>query len=60
MKVDPSRASALISQLKNISERVATVANGRNVSHRLPMPYDFLATILLSVAAGAHGGGLEG
>ncbi|KAK8086629.1 YggS family pyridoxal phosphate enzyme [Apiospora phragmitis] len=31
MKVDPSRAAALISQLGGISERVAAVAKGKNV-----------------------------
>lgn len=31
MKVDPSRAAALISQLGSVSERIAAVAKGRNV-----------------------------
>ncbi|KAM5355625.1 hypothetical protein ACJ41O_002271 [Fusarium nematophilum] len=31
MKVDPSRAQALISQLSSVKERLAAVANGRNV-----------------------------
>lgn len=31
MKVDPARAQALISQLGNVRERLASVANGRNV-----------------------------
>ncbi|KAF5022007.1 hypothetical protein F66182_5964 [Fusarium sp. NRRL 66182] len=31
MKVDPSRAQALISQLNSVKERLAAVANGRNV-----------------------------
>jgi hypothetical protein len=32
MKIDPSRAAALASQIKSVSERVAVVAKGRNVS----------------------------
>jgi hypothetical protein len=36
MKVDPSRASALISQLSGVSERVAAVAKGRTVSRPPP------------------------
>jgi hypothetical protein len=32
MKIDPSRAAALASQIKGVSERVAAVAQGRNVS----------------------------
>jgi hypothetical protein len=32
MKVDPARASALISQLQGVSERIAAVAKGRAVS----------------------------
>lgn len=31
MKIDPSRAQALISQLGSVKERLAAVANGRNV-----------------------------
>ncbi|CAJ2511235.1 Uu.00g068600.m01.CDS01 [Anthostomella pinea] len=31
MKIDPSRAAALVSQIKGVSERIAAVANGRNV-----------------------------
>lgn len=31
MKVDPARAQALISQLGSVKERLAAVANGRNV-----------------------------
>ncbi|KAI1433440.1 hypothetical protein GGR50DRAFT_668599 [Xylaria sp. CBS 124048] len=31
MKIDPSRAAALATQIKDVSERIATVANGRNV-----------------------------
>jgi hypothetical protein len=31
MKVDPSRAKALVSQLQGVSERIAAVANGRSV-----------------------------
>lgn len=31
MKIDPSRAQALISQLGSVKDRVAAVANGRNV-----------------------------
>jgi len=32
MKIDPTRAAALASQIKGVSERIATVAKGRNVS----------------------------
>jgi hypothetical protein len=41
MKVDPSRAAALIGQLTSVSERVAAVAKGRAVSSdiRLSMAY---------------------
>lgn len=31
MKIDPSRAQALISQLGAVKDRVANIANGRNV-----------------------------
>ena len=31
MKIDPARASALISQFHGVSERIATVAKGRAV-----------------------------
>ena len=31
MKIDPSRAQTLISQISSVRERVAAVANGRNV-----------------------------
>ncbi|KAI0407799.1 hypothetical protein F4802DRAFT_487875 [Xylaria palmicola] len=31
MKIDPSRAAALASQIKGVSERIAAVAKGRNV-----------------------------
>ncbi|KAJ8121472.1 hypothetical protein ONZ43_g2089 [Nemania bipapillata] len=31
MKIDPSRASALISQIKSVSERIAAIGKGRNV-----------------------------
>ncbi|KAI1820921.1 hypothetical protein F4861DRAFT_31670 [Xylaria intraflava] len=31
MKIDPSRAAALASQIKGVSERIKTVANGKNV-----------------------------
>ncbi|GAP85559.1 putative family pyridoxal phosphate enzyme [Rosellinia necatrix] len=31
MKIDPSRAAALASQIKGVSERIAAVSNGRNV-----------------------------
>lgn len=31
MKIDPSRAQTLVSQLNSVKERLATVANGRNV-----------------------------
>ncbi|KAI1084028.1 hypothetical protein F5B20DRAFT_526384 [Whalleya microplaca] len=31
MKIDPTRAVALVSQIKSVSERIAAVANGRNV-----------------------------
>ncbi|KXJ86748.1 alanine racemase family protein [Microdochium bolleyi] len=31
MKIDPARASALVSQLKTVSDRVAAAAKGRNV-----------------------------
>ncbi|KAH7021255.1 alanine racemase family protein [Microdochium trichocladiopsis] len=31
MKIDPARASTLVSQLKSVSDRVAAVAKGRNV-----------------------------
>ncbi|KAI1117603.1 hypothetical protein F5Y14DRAFT_439278 [Nemania sp. NC0429] len=31
MKIDPSRAAALASQIKGVSERIAAVAQGRNV-----------------------------
>ena len=34
MKVDPSRAAALVAQLGGISERVAAVAKGRNVGRQ--------------------------
>lgn len=39
MKIDPSRAQALISQLGSVKERLAAVANGRNVCTSLPHPY---------------------
>lgn len=32
MKIDPVRASALASQIKGVSERIAAVGKGRNVS----------------------------
>jgi PLP dependent protein len=32
MRIDPTRAKALVSNIQSISERVAKVANGRNVS----------------------------
>ena len=32
MRVDPSRAQALVSQLSSVRERISAVANGRNVS----------------------------
>lgn len=32
MRIDPSRAQALVSQLGAVRERVAAVARGRNVS----------------------------
>jgi hypothetical protein len=32
MKIDPTRASALISQLQGVNERIAAVAKGRAVS----------------------------
>ena len=32
MKIDPSRAAALVSQIGAVRERVAAVAKGRNVS----------------------------
>jgi hypothetical protein len=32
MKIDPARAKALVSQLQSVSERLAAVAKGRNVS----------------------------
>lgn len=31
MKIDPTRAQALISQLGSVKERIASVAGGRNV-----------------------------
>lgn len=31
MKIDPSRTQALVSQLGVVRERIANVANGRNV-----------------------------
>jgi hypothetical protein len=31
MKIDPSRAQVLVSQLNSVKERLAAVANGRNV-----------------------------
>jgi PLP dependent protein len=31
MKIDPSRAKALVSQLQGVSERIASVANGKAV-----------------------------
>ncbi|KAJ8128510.1 hypothetical protein O1611_g5125 [Lasiodiplodia mahajangana] len=31
MKIDPSRAAALASQIKGVSERIAAVAKGRDV-----------------------------
>lgn len=37
MKIDPSRAKALSSQLQAVSERIGKVAGGRNVS-RSPDP----------------------
>ena len=33
MKIDPQRAAALVSQIKTVRERIAAVANGRDVSH---------------------------
>jgi hypothetical protein len=32
MKIDPARAQALISQIGLVKDRIAAVANGRNVS----------------------------
>lgn len=32
MKIDPARASALVSQIQGVSERIAAVAKGRSVS----------------------------
>lgn len=32
MKIDASRAAALVSQVKGVSERIAAVSKGRNVS----------------------------
>lgn len=38
MKIDPQRAAALVSQIKTVRERIAAVANGRDVSrHRPPI-----------------------
>lgn len=31
MKIDPSRAKSLVSQLGSVKERIASAANGRNV-----------------------------
>lgn len=31
MRIDPSRARALVSQLNSVKERIAAVADGRNV-----------------------------
>lgn len=39
MKIDPSRAQALISQLGVVKERIANVANGRNVRVNPPQGY---------------------
>lgn len=39
MKIDPSRAQALILQLGSVKERLAAVANGRNVCTSLAHPY---------------------
>lgn len=35
MKIDPARASTLVSQLKSVSDRVAAAAKGRDVSQIL-------------------------
>jgi hypothetical protein len=37
MKIDPSRAQALVSQLNSVKERLASVANGRNVCMTLTL-----------------------
>jgi hypothetical protein len=37
MKIDPSRAQALVSQLNSVKERLASVANGRNVRMTLTL-----------------------
>lgn len=36
LKIDPQRAAALVSQIKTVRERIAAVANGRDVSHNHP------------------------
>lgn len=38
MKIDPQRAAALVSQIKTVRERIAAVANGRDVSRLTPLP----------------------
>lgn len=37
MKIDPSRAQALVSQLNSVKDRLAAVANGRNVCMALAL-----------------------
>lgn len=38
MKINPSRAQALVSQLNSVKDRLAAVANGRNVCMTLVLP----------------------
>lgn len=45
MKVDPSRAQALVSQLNSVKERLASVANGRNVCMTLTLKIPWLTHI---------------
>lgn len=47
MKIDPARASALVSQLQGVSERVAAVAKGRAVSFLVFFWFFFLVFYLL-------------
>jgi hypothetical protein len=39
MKIDPSRAQALVSQLNSVKDRIAAVANGRNVCMTLTLAF---------------------
>ena len=46
MRVDPTRAQALISQLSSVKERIGAVANGRNVSRRINRTYTPLTSFM--------------